>query len=224
MNNRILYILLLAGAGALGVAAFFYFKKDDQVLRRLPYINAVEQSLKKQEDTLGRHVISDFALDGQDGKTVTRADFNNSIFVADFFFANCKSICPVMTSNLKKAYEKYKGRADVKFISHTVDPERDSVEALAAYAQRNDAEVAQWKFVTGDKKQLYQLARESYFISDTKGDGGHDDFVHSQNFALVDKNGHIRGIYDGTDSLEIVRLLTDMDVLLKEFGAAGAGK
>lgn len=217
MNNRLLYILLLIGAGTLGVAAFFYFKKDDQMLRRLPYINSVAVGLKKQKDTLGRHVIADFSVTDQSGKTVTRADFQNSIFVTDFFFANCRSICPVMTSNLKKAYDKYKGRADVKFISHTVDPERDTVEALAVYAKRHDADVTQWKFVTGDKKHLYSLARESYFISDTKGDGGHDDFVHSQNFALVDKSGHIRGIYDGTDSVEISRLLVDMDVLLKEY-------
>jgi protein SCO1/2 len=122
-----------------------------------------------------------------------------------------------MNSQMKRVYDQYRGNKEVKFISHTVNPEKDSAEVLAAYAKKYDADPAQWYFVTGDKAELYKLARKSYLISDTNGDGGKEDFVHSQNFALIDKEGHIRGVYDGTDSVEVDRLVVDMKLLLGSY-------
>jgi len=118
---------------------------------------------------------------------------------------------------MKRVYDKFKGNPEVQIISHTVNPEKDSVPVLAEYAKHYQADANQWHFVTGDKVQLYNLARQSYMISDTKGNGGKEDFVHSQNFALIDKEGHIRGIYSGVDSSEVNRMMVEMDVLLGSY-------
>jgi protein SCO1/2 len=216
MNKMILNIAL--GLVAIGVliGGYFAFANGQQV-RELPYFEPIEKGLKTNADSLGRHLVYDFSLTDQTGKTVTRKDFENSITVVDFFFTSCQGICPVMNSQMKRVYEQYKGNKEVKLISHTVNPEKDSVEVLAAYAKKYNADPEQWHFVTGDKAELYKLARKSYLISDTNGDGGKEDFVHSQNFALIDKAGHIRGVYDGTDSVEVDRLIVDMKLLLGSY-------
>lgn len=220
MNLKLQNILIGLGAVAILVTGLFFWRKD-RPMKQLPFINAVAESRNKQVDSSGRHVISDFSLTDQTGKTVSRKDFANSIFVADFFFTNCKSICPVMSSQMSRVYTAFKGNPEVKFISHTVDPARDTVESLAAYAQHYGADAAQWHFVTGEKPVLYELARKSYFVSATEGSGGSDDFVHSQLFSLVDKEGYIRGIYDGTDSTEVDQLIMDMRTLLKNYHVNG---
>jgi protein SCO1/2 len=196
---------------------YFKFKDGKNPVRELPYFNPLEKNVQQQTDSLQRHLVNDFSLTDQSGKTITRKDFKNSITAVDFFFTSCKGICPVMNSQMKRVYEKYKGNPQVQFISHTVNPEKDSVPVLAEYAQHYNADAKQWHFVTGDKPQLYDLARKSYMISDTQGNGGKEDFVHSQNFALVDKEGHIRGIYNGTDSTEVNRMMVEMDVLLDSY-------
>ncbi len=212
----------MVGNIALGIAAIgllvggYVAFGDGQQVRELPYFEPIETGSKGKTDSLGRHLVSDFSLVDQTGKTVTRADFESSVTVVDFFFTRCEGICPRMTTQMKRVYEKYKGNPEVKLLSHTVNPENDSAEVLAAYAKRYNADAKQWHFVTGDKPQLYNLARKSYLISDTNGDGGKEDFVHSQNFALIDKSGHIRGIYNGIDSTDVNRLLVEVDVLLGE--------
>jgi len=216
MNSKVLLNLFL-GLCAAGLIGGYFFYKHGQI-RTLPYLGPLQQGLK--EDTSANaapHKVLDFSLTDQAGKTVTRADFKNSITVVDFFFTTCKGICPRMTNQMSRVYEKYKGNPEVKFLSHTVNPENDSAPVLAAYAARYHADADQWHFVTGDKPQLYNLARKSYLISDTQGDGGKEDFVHSQHFSLVDKEGCIRGIYDGTDSTDVNRLMVDMDLLLGEY-------
>ncbi len=207
-------VLALVAIGLL-VGGYLAFG-DGQQVRELPYFEPIETGSKGKTDSLGRHLVSDFSLVDQTGKTVTRADFENSVTVVDFFFTRCEGICPRMTAQMNRVYEKYKGNPEVKLLSHTVNPENDSAEVLAGYAKRYNADAAQWHFVTGDKPQLYNLARKSYLISDTDGDGGKEDFVHSQNFALIDKTGHIRGIYNGIDSADVNRLLVEVDVLLGE--------
>lgn len=207
-------VLALVAIGLL-VGGYLAFG-DGQQVRELPYFEPIETGSKGKTDSLGRHLVSDFSLVDQAGKTVTRADFENSVTVVDFFFTRCEGICPRMTTQMNRVYEKYKGNPEVKLLSHTVNPENDSAEVLAGYAKRYNADAAQWHFVTGDKPQLYNLARKSYLISDTNGDGGKEDFVHSQNFALIDKTGHIRGIYNGIDSADVNRLLVEVDVLLGE--------
>lgn len=206
--------------GLLAVSLIFFgytrFKNGAQV-RELPYFEPIEAGSKNTSvDSLHRHVVFDFSLTDQTGKTVTRKDFSSSITVVDFFFTRCQGICPRMNSQMSRVYEKFKGNPEVKLLSHTVNPENDSVEVLAEYAKRYHADANQWHFVTGDKPQLYRLARKSYLISNTNGDGSKEDFVHSNNFALIDKAGHIRGVYDGTDSLEVNNLMVDMNILLKE--------
>lgn len=216
MNKMLINIVLGLAAVAAVIGGYLTFANGQQV-RELPYFEPIEKGLKTNADSLGRHLVFDFSLTDQTGKTVTRADFKNSITVVDFFFTRCQGICPVMNTQMKRVYDKYRGNKEVKFISHTVNPENDSVEVLAAYAKKYDADAGQWYFVTGDKKELYKLARKSYLISDTNGDGGKEDFVHSQNFALIDKEGHIRGVYDGTDTVEVNRLLVELNVLLGSY-------
>lgn len=215
MKKMWINVLLAVFAVVLLVVGYMASKNDNPV-RELPYFKPVEKGAEVRKDSLGRHLVSDFSLTDQTGKTITRADFSNSITVVDFFFARCQGICPRMTSQMQRVYETFRGNPEVKLLSHTVNPENDSVEVLKAYAERYHADADQWHFVTGDKPQLYNLARKSYLISDTEGNGGKEDFVHSQNFALVDKQGHVRGIYDGTDSTDVDRLMLEMRMLLKE--------
>lgn len=215
MKKMWINVLLAVFAVVLLVVGYMASKNDNPV-RELPYFKPVEKGAEVRKDSLGRHLVSDFSLTDQTGKTITRADFSNSITVVDFFFARCQGICPRMTSQMQRVYETFRGNPEVKLLSHTVNPENDSVEVLKAYAERYHAGADQWHFVTGDKPQLYNLARKSYLISDTEGNGGKEDFVHSQNFALVDKQGHVRGIYDGTDSTDVDRLMLEMRMLLKE--------
>lgn len=216
MNKMSINIILaIAGIGLL-IGGYFAFGNGQKV-RELPYFEPIEKGLKTNADSLNRHLVFDFSLTDQTGKTITRKDFEHSITVVDFFFTSCQGICPVMNSQMKRVYEKFKGNPEVQFISHTVNPEKDSVPVLAAYAKHYNADASQWHFVTGDKPQLYKLARKSYLISDTNGNGGKEDFVHSQNFALIDKVGHIRGVYDGTDSVEVNRLMVELNVLLDSY-------
>lgn len=198
------------------VGAFWIFKTGQQV-RELPYFQPIEKGLKNNVDSLNRHLTFDFSLTDQTGKIISRKDFLNSIIIVDFFFTSCEGICPIMNSQMQRVYQKFKGNSEVKFISHTVNPEKDSSSVLAAYAKRYNADAGQWHFVTGDKPQLYNLARKSYLISDTNGNGGKEDFVHSQNFALIDKEGHIRGVYNGTDATEVDRLMVEINVLLQSY-------
>ncbi|CAN5207396.1 hypothetical protein BH09BAC5_BH09BAC5_13620 [soil metagenome] len=216
MNKTIINIALAVIAVAALIGGYLTFSHGQQV-RELPYFEPIESGLKNNVDSLKRHLVYDFSLTDQTGATVTRKDFSHSITVVDFFFTSCQGICPVMNSQMKRVYDNFKGNEEVKFISHTVNPEKDSAEVLAEYAKHYNADAHQWHFVTGDKPQLYNLARKSYMISDTNGDGSKEDFVHSQNFALVDKEGHVRGIYDGTDTVAINRLIIEMNVLLGSY-------
>ena len=167
-------------------------------------------------ETSKQHVISEFNLTDQRGISITRDSIKGKIFVADFFFTTCKTICPLMTNQMQRLYQQYENDPSICFVSYTVDPETDTQEILAEYAKEKKASAGKWYFLTGDKKQIYDLARNAYFVSATKGDGGEDDFVHTQNFALIDKTMHIRGYYDGTDSLEINKLMKDIEVLREE--------
>ncbi len=163
-----------------------------------------------------QHIIPDFSLTDQRGLNIIRDSVKGKIYVADFFFTTCKSICPIMGTQMKRVYDRYENDAAICFVSHTVDPDIDTQQALAQYASEKKAKAGKWYFLTGDKKQIYDLARSGYFVSGTKGDGGADDFVHTQNFALIDKTMHIRGYYDGTDSTAINKLMDDIQVLEEE--------
>lgn len=163
------------------------------------------------------HKVRDFKLIDQEGKPVTQSRLDGKIYVTDFFFTTCRSICPVMSTQMQRVYERYKDNNDVMFLSHTVDPEHDSVPALAAFAQKHGARPERWLFVTGEKQELYDLARKSYFLDASEGNGGSEDFIHTPNFALIDKEKRIRGYYNGTDAADVGRLIIDVRLLLEEY-------
>jgi protein SCO1/2 len=159
------------------------------------------------------HTIADFALVNQNGDTITQEDYKDKIYIADFFFTTCLTICPIMTDNMEYVQEQILDDPEVLLLSHSVTPEIDSVARLKEYALEKGVVDAKWNLVTGDKKQIYDLARKSYLAVKTDGDGGPFDMIHTENFILVDKNKRIRGTYDGTKKEEMERLLRDLSVL-----------
>ena len=173
----------------------------------------VDISLQKE---VKDHSVADFELLNQNGKTITQKDYENKVYVADFFFTRCPSICPIMSNNMEKLQNTFLENDDVKFLSLSVTPELDSIPILKEYAKKHGAIDGKWNITTGDKKHIYNLARKSYFAVVNEGDGGLQDFIHTPNFILVDKQKQIRGVYDGTKSEEIERLTTDINLLKKQ--------
>ena len=159
------------------------------------------------------HTIADFSLTNQNGKTVTQKDYEGKIYIADFFFTTCPTICPIMTKNMATIQEDVKEDDDILLLSHSVTPDIDSVAQLKKYALEKGVIDAKWNLVTGDKKQIYELARKSYLAVLTDGDGGPFDMIHTENFILVDKERRIRGFYDGTKTEEIEKLMEDLEIL-----------
>ena len=142
-----------------------------------------------------------------------KEDYKNKIYVADFFFTTCQTICPIMTDHMYEIQKQTISDPEVLLLSHTVTPEIDSVEQLKRYAKNKLVNASKWNLVTGDKKQIYDLARTSYLAVKTNGDGGPYDMIHTENFVLIDKKKQIRGFYDGTDPKAIETLLDDIKVL-----------
>lgn len=163
------------------------------------------------------HTIKDFKLYNQNGDTITQDFYRDKIYVADFFFTTCQTICPIMTDHMLQIQEELKNDNEVLLLSHTVIPNADSVPQLKKYALEKGVNDAKWNLVTGDKKEIYDLARKSYLASKSDGDGGPFDLIHTENFVLVDKKKRIRGFYDGTDPKAIDQLLEDIVVLKKEY-------
>ena len=159
------------------------------------------------------HRIADFSLLNQNGDTITQENYRNKIYVADFFFTTCPTICPIMTANLVEVQAALANDSEVLLLSHSVTPEIDSVAQLKKYAIEKGVNDAKWNLVTGDKKQIYELARKSYLAVQEDGDGGPFDMIHTENFILVDKQRRIRGFYDGTKEEEMDRLLSDIEIL-----------
>lgn len=162
------------------------------------------------------HKIADFSLTNQNGKTITQEDYKNKIYVADFIFTTCQSICPIMTDHMVDIQAAIKDDDQVMLLSHSVTPEIDSVAQLKKYALEKGVDDRKWNLVTGDKKQIYELARKSYMAVKTQGNGDAYDMIHTENFMLIDKKRQIRGYYDGTKPEEIDRLLEDIKVLEKD--------
>jgi len=163
------------------------------------------------------HKIADFSLTNQNGKTITQNDYADKIYVADFFFTTCRTICPIMTTNMAEIQKAILDDDDVMLLSHSVTPEIDSVEQLKRYAIKKGVNDKKWNLVTGDKKDIYALARKSYLAVKSQGDGGPFDMIHTENFLLIDKKKQIRGFYDGTQKAEIERLLDDIAILKEEY-------
>ena len=159
------------------------------------------------------HHIADFSLINQNGDTITQEFYKDKIFVADFFFTTCQTICPIMTDHMYDIQKQTISDPEVLLLSHSVIPEVDNVAQLKRYAKKKLVNSSKWNLVTGNKKQIYELARKSYLAVKNAGNGGPFDMIHTENFMLIDKKRQIRGFYDGTDSEEIERLLEDIKVL-----------
>ncbi|MBD3862403.1 SCO family protein [Olleya marilimosa] len=169
------------------------------------------------EEEKAFHKIPDFSLQNQLGETVTQSTFDNKIYITDFFFTTCPGICPKMTGNMAKIQEEFKNDQDVLLLSHSVMPSTDSVSVLNAYAINNKVMANKWHLVTGDRQQIYNLGRDHYFVESDLGEvKGIDDFLHTENFLLIDKNKHIRGIYNGLNRASIAQLIIDIKALKKE--------
>lgn len=162
------------------------------------------------------HTVSDFKLVNQNGDTITQKNYEDKIYIADFFFTTCQTICPIMTDHMLKIQERLKNDQEVLLLSHTVIPQADSVPQLKKYAVEKGVNDEKWNLVTGDKKQIYDLARKSYLAAKSEGDAGPFDMIHTENFVLVDKKKRIRGFYDGTNPEAIDDLLHDLSVLQNE--------
>jgi len=162
------------------------------------------------------HKIADFNLINQNGVTITQDDYNGKIYVADFFFTTCQTICPIMTDHMGYIQEELKNDLDVMLLSHSVTPEIDSVAQLKRYALEKGVDDQKWNLVTGDRKQIYTLARKSYLAVKDYPDIEEYGMIHTENFVLVDTKKRIRGIYDGTDKEAIESLLKDIEILKKE--------
>lgn len=166
------------------------------------------------------HTIADFKLVNQLGDTITQDVFKGEVYVANFFFVTCPTICPIMSNYFAELQDDFKDEPRVMFISHSVTPIMDSVPVLAEYGEKYGADPNKWILATGDKKEIYNLARKSYFAVLDEGDGGVQDFIHTENMILVDSKRRIRGYYDGTSSKDMERLKDEIGILLKEEAVA----
>jgi len=182
-----------------------------------PQVDTVtEMPVVKNGDTVFQK-IPDFRFVSQEGRTVTQADFENDVYVANFFFASCQDVCKKMSAQMVRVNEAFRDNPQVKLVSYTVDPERDSVAVLKQYAEMYQADPAKWLFLTGPKKELYTLAQNGYKVSAMQAPGKVPDFIHSEKLILVDKEKYVRGIYDGTNSQDVDRLITEITVLLHSY-------
>lgn len=189
-------------------------EQKQQAVSSLPYFNSAD--FTPEWDT-PKHKIPPFSFVNQNGDTVNNATFNNSIYIADFFFTSCPGICPKLTKNMRLIQNIYKNDDDIKLLSHTVMPWRDSVPLLKEYAKKNNVNSSKWHLVTGDKDALYQIARTGYFADeDFTKTQDESNFIHTENFVLVDKQGFIRGVYNGTLEIDVERLKRHIKILKQE--------
>lgn len=206
---------------AVSVIILMLFYNALLPIKKLPVYQPAMVNFELVDSTIQHHKkfhrIADFSLTNQNGKTVTQKDFKGKIYVADFFFTTCPNICIAMTDNLLKVQKKIKNNPNVMLLSHSVTPKIDSVPQLKKYAIEKGVIDKKWNLVTGDKKEIYDLARKSYLAVKEDGDGGPFDMIHTENFILVDPDRRIRGFYDGTDLEEIQRLLEELEILIQEY-------
>lgn len=202
-------ILILFGVFIL----FSCQNKTDQ----LPYLgNHTEEVVNGKMQIKKYFTIPDFKFRNQDSIVITNKTFEDKIYIADFIFLSCPTICPVMNHEMKRVYDVFKDNASVVFVSHTVDPENDQIPVLKSYVQNLDVDGNKWHFLHGTQQEILQIAEKGYFTqayADVSAPGG---YAHSAGFILVDKNRHIRGVYDGTNSKDVDRLIKDIVILLEE--------
>lgn len=221
MKHKVITIPLLIIAVGIGIT--YYKTKENMEKRVLPVIqprdvNPEMVPVEISKKGLG-HRIGQFEFLNQNRELITLDDVKGKVFVAEYFFTTCLTICPIMNEEMKRIQERFKGNENVKLLSFTVDPEIDTVEQMKSYAVEHNAVDGQWHFLTGEKEDLYSLARNSFFVlkpaeARNLGDAG-SDFIHTNNFVLVDQELQIRGYYDGTSTEEVDQLMEDILILLE---------
>lgn len=218
--KRTLFLFLFFIAGV----TIFYFINTSVKEKPLPIINPIDVNEEMVDPELLRigngHTIGNFAFKDQNNKTITQDEVKGKVFVVEYFFTTCGTICPKMNQQMQRVQTAFKGNGNVKILSFTVNAKVDTVEQMKRYADEHQADGNQWHFLTGKQEDLYALARKSFFVlkpseAENQGDVG-SDFIHTNNFVLVDKKMRIRGYYDGTSSKEVDRLIRHVDLLLNE--------
>jgi protein SCO1 len=201
---------------------YFMLRPDKQ--KNLPILNPVDLNEEMVDPELLRigqgHTIGSFSFRDQNGNVVTDQNVRGKVFVAEYFFTTCQTICPIMNDQMQRIHQKFQNNDQVRILSFTVDPDNDTVAQMKRYADSHKANSKRWFFLTGEKDELYDLARKSFFVlkpaeAENQGDVG-SDFIHTNNFVLVDKEMRIRGYYDGTNPKEVDELMSDMELLLND--------
>ena len=213
-----IFLRVLFGVSTIILALFYSALKPKKVLPiyqpsmvNYELVDSTLQHVKKY------HKIAPFSFENQNGKTITQDDYEGKIYIADFFFTTCPTICPKMTANMGSIQEEILNDSTVMLLSYSVTPKIDSVPQLKKYAIEKGVNDEKWNLLTGNKKEIYTMARKSYLVVKEDGDGGPYDMIHTENFILVDPKKRIRGFYDGTDTLAIRELLIDLEILKDEF-------
>ena len=214
------YGLFLGGFVVFSVIVLSLFYSALKPKKTLPIFNPADVNPELVDSTVQYkskyHTIADFSFTNQNGKTITQKDYEGKIYVADFFFTTCATICPKMTTNLSEIQTAFANNPKVKLLSHTVFPETDTVPVLKAYAKEHNVDDSKWNLVTGDKKEIYAMARKSYLAVKLGKPEELYDMVHTENFVLVDAKKRVRGFYDGTDKEDMRRLIEDITFLSNE--------
>ncbi|WP_306350742.1 SCO family protein [Flavobacterium sp. '19STA2R22 D10 B1'] len=204
------------GLSFVFLTALFSCQKEGSKLPYLGNTAQVKESSGIQGRGEGYFKVLDFEFLNQEGIKVNNETFKNKIYVADFMFLKCPTICPVMNTEMKRVYDVYKKNDKVLFVSHTIDPDNDSIPALKSYAEHLGVDSRKWHFLYGAKKDIYTMAEKGYFAQayeDEKAPGG---YAHSGGFLLIDSKRHIRGVYDGTNPTDVDRLIKEIVILLQE--------
>lgn len=218
---RVIAIIVIV---LLGIALAYYMTLTQTVQKQLPVIQPRDVKQEMVDPELLKkgigHRIGNFAFQNQHDETITLNDVKGKVFVAEYFFTTCGTICPKMTEQMTRVQKRFRKNDEVAILSFTVNPSYDSVAVLNVYAEKYNAKKGQWHFLTGSQEDLYGLARKSFFVlkpaeAANLGDAG-SDFIHTNNFVLVDQELRIRGYYDGTSISEVNELMDDIELLLKE--------
>jgi protein SCO1/2 len=209
MKNSLLFLLLPL---ALAISCSSPSEKTSE-MAELPILG--ERYVDDNQDTV-YHSIADFAFVNQVGDTIRKEDMAGKIYVADFFFTTCPTICPVMKKEMLRVYEQFKGDPNFRILSHSIDPSHDTQAVLKDYAEKLGVpDAAIWNFLTGDQEKIFEIGQTSYLTTTMADDMEPGGFLHSGAFLLVDQQGRIRGVYDGTKTDQVDRLLADIPKLLK---------
>ncbi len=218
VKKSLSFLIIFAVFSAIALTVFYNLLSVD---KRLPIYSPSDVNPKLVDASVKHiqknHKIADFSLINQNGDTITNATYKDKIYIADFFFTRCKTICIAMAYNMNELQAYYKDDTDIMFLSHSVTPVMDSVPVLKAYAEKKGVIDGKWNVTTGPKKHIYELARKSYFAVLDEGNGDENDFIHTEQFVLVDKDRRIRGYYDGTEKEDMKKVIADIAMLKEEY-------